>query len=167
MALIWCANLARAYCQLRTSPLASPLLRPPAAQKYWTIECDSSLCRGGAHSPTHFTIRYPCTLVEKDLNITQLEALNLVAAHKSLAPPEPHLHVIIINTDNTVSQQPLTSGSGRDPLVCACVRESGCLQPLTARIFMWNISQGAKYPLRMPLAGCSFIQQLVNSHMPA
>ena len=100
------------------------VLLPPAAKKSWTIERDSSLRGGGAHSPTHFfAIRYPRTLVERQLNIAQLEALNLLAALKTLAPPEPHLYMIIINTDNTVSQQTLTSGYGRNPIVCACARE--------------------------------------------
>ena len=39
------------------------------------------------------------------------------------APPDPRRFNIQVNTDNMTSQQVLETGSGRDPILCACARE--------------------------------------------
>ena len=99
------------------------LIRPPPT-KIWTIECDASLSGVGAFSPTHFYGRLlPPDVLAQDLPIVRIEAANLIVALKNLFPPNPHEYAIVINTDNSTSQQVLSSGAGRDPFLCACARE--------------------------------------------
>ena len=62
-------------------------------------------------------------MLDKHLNIIQLEALNLVTALKYLAPMNLQYYAIVINTDNTVSQQILTSGLGSELVICVCACE--------------------------------------------
>ena len=93
-------------------------------RKTWTIECDSSLKGGGAFSPTHYYgTAYPKSMTDNIKNIAHLEALNLIAAIKALAPPKPEEYCIVVNTDNQASQQVLSTGAGRDPTLTACARE--------------------------------------------
>ena len=90
----------------------------------WLIECDSSLTGGGARSITqYYGQAYPHHLLSKNLNIAALEALNLVAAVKALAPSQASEYVLNVYTDNSASQQVMTTGSGQDPTLCACARE--------------------------------------------
>ena len=80
------------------------VLLPDNEKSHWTIECDSSLTGSGAFSKTHyFAIKYTRALTNKNYNIAQLEAINLVVDLNSLAPPEPQNYVININTDNMTS----------------------------------------------------------------
>ena len=100
------------------------VLLPKTHRKVWQIECDSTLSGGGAFSSSHYyAVRYPQELTEEVNNIAQLEALNLVHAFKFLLPPQPSDFKVIINTDNIGSQQVLSSGSGRDLILCACARQ--------------------------------------------
>ena len=93
-------------------------------REHWVIECDSSLAAGGAFSAQkYYGTPYPHGMREKYSNIAHLEAINLVIAMRSLAPPTPSDYKIIINTDNAASQQVLSSGSGKDPVLTACARE--------------------------------------------
>ncbi len=89
-----------------------------------TIECDSSLLGAGAYSDTHyFSETYPKSFKKLAGAISQLEAINLVAALKYLAPsPATGLH-ILVKTDNQASSQVLSTGKGSDPILCACARE--------------------------------------------
>ena len=90
----------------------------------WTIECDSSLLGGGAHSDTHYySVIYGDDIRRMGVPIAQLEAMNLVMALRHLMPHNPEKYLILINTDNTASQSVLESGTGRDPTLCACARE--------------------------------------------
>ena len=50
----------------------------------------------------------------------QLEAINLVTALRNLLPPSLHDYTIIVNTENMTSQQVLSSGAGKDPVICVC-----------------------------------------------
>ena len=100
------------------------ILLPPLDKATWVIECDSSLKAGGAHSPEKFyTSRYSRAVLQKGYNIAQLEAINLITTLQNLAPPELHKYTIVINTDNMTSQQVLSTGAGRDPVICACARK--------------------------------------------
>ena len=99
-------------------------LLPQCKKKEWVIECDSTKQGGGAFSETHFyTEIYDTALTEKLTNIAQYEALNLVHALSLLLPPDPVNYVVRINTDNLASQMVLTSGKGRDNILCACARQ--------------------------------------------
>lgn len=114
--LLWFVDYARS-----TNGLV--LLRPPP-KTYWVIECDSSLLGGGAHSESgYFTEEYPTDYIADGHHINCLEAINLVVALHALSPPNPQDFIIRINTDNKVSQSVLSTGAGRDPVLCACARE--------------------------------------------
>ena len=79
--------------------------------------------------------------VKETLNIiTHLEAFNLVLALKHLLPPDLHNYVILVNTDNQVSQQVLSSGSSKDLFLCTCARQLW----LIAAVVHWTsgLSQG-------------------------
>ena len=93
-------------------------------KEHWVIECDSSLRAGGAFSALHYYgTPYPASLTDAHTNIAHLEAINLIVAMKHLAPASPQNYKIVINTDNAASQQVLSSGAGRDPVLTACARE--------------------------------------------
>lgn len=90
----------------------------------WVIECDSSLRGAGAHSnETYYSEAYSDSFLKNNYNICQLEAINLVKALQVLSPIDPSNFTIIINTDNMASQLVLSSGAGKDKILCACSRE--------------------------------------------
>ena len=100
------------------------VLLEPETKEPWTIECDSCMKAGGAFSATHYyTQDYPDHIVDRHTNIAHLEAINLLVALKNLAPTNPAKHNIIINTDNSASQQVLATGAGKDSVLTACARE--------------------------------------------
>ena len=100
------------------------VLLQQAPRMVWTIECDSSLQGGGTYSHTHFfAVCYSQAVISKGYTIAQLEVINLVVALKALHLPNPENYTIWINTDNMASQQVLTSGAGRDPVICTCAHE--------------------------------------------
>ena len=97
-------------------------LLPKAPRANWLIECDSTLLAGGTYSLTHFyEVQYPDSIISQHMSIMQLEALNLVHAVKFLLPPNPLQFTIVVNTDNSASQQVLESGKGRDGILQAIV----------------------------------------------
>ena len=69
----------------------------------------------------YYKVLYPYDVTSRILTITQLEALNLVHAVSYLLPQCPPNFTIIVNTDNSTSQQVLSSGNGKDHIMCACV----------------------------------------------
>ena len=62
-------------------------------------------------------------MVARGFDIAQLEAINLVTALKNLLPLKPLEYKIVINTDNMTSQQVLSSGAGKDDVICECARQ--------------------------------------------
>ena len=93
-------------------------------REHWVIECDSSMAAGGAFSAKeYYGTMYPNEMRQKYTNIAHLEAINLVVAMRALAPPTPSDYKLIINTDNSASQQVLSSGAGKDLILTACARE--------------------------------------------
>ena len=56
-----------------------------------------------------------------------LEKLNLVQAVRSLLPQSPHDYSVVNNTDKRSSQLILSTGKGKDKLVCACARKLWCI----------------------------------------
>ena len=63
----------------------------------------TTLIAGGAYSPSHFySVAYPQQLVSEALNISQLEALNLVHAVASLLPLNPHHFSLIVHVSNNM-----------------------------------------------------------------
>ena len=56
-------------------------LLPAAPRKSWVIECDSTLQGGGAYSQVaYYTVNYPTEILDRNMSITQLEALSRVHA---------------------------------------------------------------------------------------
>ena len=110
---------------LRFSEMSNGVfLLPPLKPLTWEIECDSTLLAGGAYSPDKFFSElYTQQYISETSNIAQLEALNLIQALHTLLPENPEQYKIIVNTDNIASQQVLSSGSGKDPLLCVCARQ--------------------------------------------
>ena len=56
---------------------------------------------------------YPTHIAQKYTNIANLEAINLLTAMRALTPNSPDKHNIVINTDNSASQQVPASGTNR------------------------------------------------------
>ena len=83
----------------------------------------------GAFSPVAFcAFQFPPEVFDRGFMIAQLEVLNLVQA-VSLFRPNPCNYDMKVNTDNLPSQQDLSSGKGRDTILCAYARQ------------LWLISQ--------------------------
>ena len=100
------------------------LIIPSQPRQDWVIECDATLKAPGTFSPSSFyAAKFPPAVASGSLSITQLEALNLVQAVVTLLPPDPGNFKLIINTDNAASQQVLSSGRGRENVLCTCARQ--------------------------------------------
>ena len=114
----------------------------------WTIECDSSLLGGGAYSDTHYySVVYSDSVRKASVPIAQLEAMNLVTALKHLMPDKPEKFLILVNTDNSASQAVLESGTGRDPVLCACAREVWLISALYSTEIRINHKPGVELVL--------------------
>ena len=88
------------------------------------IECDSCLQGGGGHSTTAFySLPYTDHHKECFTHITQLEAVNLLVAYRTLASAAPGGFRVVIKTDNLSSKHALTTGRTKDPVLAACARE--------------------------------------------
>ena len=70
-----------------------------------------------------FAAPFSPEIITLDLPITQLEALALLHVISALLPANPCNFIISISTDNLASQQVLSSGKGKEPLLCACARQ--------------------------------------------
>ena len=98
------------------------LLLSPSLPVFW-IECDACLEGAGGFSAHHYySFRFPPGDIE-NRHISQLEAINIVAAIKTLTPPSLHAHVVRVTTDNSASVHALNTGRTRDHLLAACARE--------------------------------------------
>ena len=83
------------------------------------IECDSCLEEGGGHSKDlYYMLEYDQAHREQCQHITQLEAVNLVTAYRTLAPHNaPGLKVVIF-TDNPSSKHALSTGRTKCTVLC-------------------------------------------------
>ena len=87
------------------------------------IQCDACLEGGGGFSPvSYYSARYPPGLADQR-HISQIEALNIVVAVKSLVPHDMRCFEIVITTDNSAAMHTLNTGKTRDPILAACSRE--------------------------------------------
>ena len=87
------------------------------------IQCDACLEGGGGFSRLHYySTRFPPDMAER-YHISQIEAMNIVLALKSLIPPTTRSTEIIITTDNSAAMHTLNTGKTRDPVLAACSRE--------------------------------------------
>ena len=95
-------------------------LIPPAAPTF-NIEADSCLKGGGAlGNGSCYMYRYPPALAEA--HISQLEAINCMAAVRALIRPEHEGCTVLMECDNSAAVAVFTAGRGRDPLILASAR---------------------------------------------
>ena len=98
------------------------LLLCPTLNKIY-LECDACLEGGLGFSSTHSkSVRFPLEWIVRH-HISQLEALNVIIALKSLIPDDLHSTEIVIRTDNIASAYSLTNGKAKDPVIASCARE--------------------------------------------
>ena len=90
---------------------------------FLNLECDACPQGGGGFSDTSFyQVVFP-DAYKNTYNISQIEALNLVLALKTLIPEDLTNARILVKTDNTGAKCALTTGRTRDPILAACARE--------------------------------------------
>ena len=87
------------------------------------LECDACIDGAGAFSPTMFYSTRFLPQYAANFHISQLEALNLVLAIKTLVPKTVRNTRICVKTDNMGSKYALSTGKTRDPILAACARE--------------------------------------------
>ena len=98
------------------------LLITPMLPVFW-IECDACLEGAGGFSNTnYYSFRFSSREAE-NRHISQLEAINIVAAVKTLTPLTLKNHQVRVTTDDSASMYALNSGRTRDYLLAACARE--------------------------------------------
>ena len=95
-----------------------------------TIECDACLRGGGGWSDTHFYSVVFDRHFSAGLHISQLEALNVVEALKSLVPKTLRAAKILVRTDNIAAMYALNTGRTHDPVLASCAREIWLLAAL-------------------------------------
>ena len=114
--LAWFINFAKQFNGL--------VLLPTISKHPYLIECDACLTGGGGYSESkYFAQKFNLDIINLNLNIAQLEAINLIAALENLCPQDPHNYDIQIVTDNMSSKQVLATGSGKDVILTACARK--------------------------------------------
>ena len=111
----WFINFAESFNGL--------ILLPTKPKVSYIIECDACLVGGGGFSETkYFSQVFNEKFTNLKLHISQIEAINLIAAMTSLHPLNTFEYDITILTDNMSAQQVLQTGSGRDKILTACAR---------------------------------------------
>lgn len=87
------------------------------------IQCDACLVGGGGFShDQYYSFRFPQAWSER-YHISQLEALNIIVAVKSLVPATLSGAMLLIKTDNSASASVLVAGRTHDDVLAACSRE--------------------------------------------
>ena len=87
------------------------------------IECDACLQGAGGFSDSQYYSLLFSQGKKEGRHISQLEAINIVVALKTLIPKDMTSHRILLTTDNTPSVYALNSGRTRDYILAACSRE--------------------------------------------
>ena len=86
------------------------------------IECDACIKGAGGHSNLeYYDLVFPVKY--QGFHISQIEALNVVIALKTLIPQDLRGARVTLNTDNIAAMFALSSGRTRDPILAACARE--------------------------------------------
>ena len=117
----------------------------------YRIQCDACPSGGGGFSQNHFfSATYPPELAD-EYHISQIEALNILVALKTLLPPDlKHVEVVIV-TDNMAAMHTLNSGKTKDHILAACSRELWLL--VAVRELKIMVPRGTRWSSPMPLAG--------------
>ena len=97
------------------------LIKPKLDQM--VIECDACLRGGGGFSSTHyFDVVFTEDCAAK-YHISQLEALNVVQALKTLITHGTREICVVVRTDNIAAMYALNTGRTKDEVLAACARE--------------------------------------------
>lgn len=89
------------------------------------IECDSSLQGAGAFSSTlklYYTLTYN-PIHAQPFHISQLEAMNVVNALKTMIPANAPPLRIRVKTDNSPTMFSINTGKTKDAILASCARE--------------------------------------------
>ena len=89
------------------------------------IECDACKQGGGGFSITtgeYYSFSFP-EVYTTNFHITQLEAINIVMAIKTLVQPATRRVHVQVHTDNMPAMYALNTGKTKDPILQACARE--------------------------------------------
>ena len=124
-----------------------------------TIECDACLSGAGGFSESHFyKLAFPPQIAS--LHISQLEAINVVVAIKTLVSPEISHTRVLVKTDNMGAKFALSTGKTRDPVLAACARELWLISALQELDIMIHHAPGDSLVLADALSRAS-----TNKHM--
>ena len=127
---------------------------------FLNLECDACPQGGGGFSDTAFyEIIFTSTYVQS-LNISQIEALNLVLALKTLIPPSMTNTRVLIKTDNTGAKCALSTGRTRDPILAACAREIWLISAVKQVDILIHHAPGESLILADALSRASFDPRL-------
>ena len=111
----------RWFCEFARATNTRLLIEPKLPML--VIECDACLVGAGGFSNSHFyEVMFP-THLTATMHISQLEALNVVLALKTLLPPLLTSTRVLVKTDNIAAMYALSTGRTRDPILAACARE--------------------------------------------
>ena len=122
------------------------LLEPDHTE--FNIECDSSLKAGGGNTDTsYYTLPYSAPHCKRYTNITQLEAVNLLTAYRTLKPQYTAGLKIVVYTDNMSSASSLRSGRTKDPALAACSRQLWLEAAVGDHVLDIRHKPGAEIPL--------------------
>ena len=127
---------------------------------FLNLECDACPQGGGGFSDTHyFQVVFPHTY-GASFNISQIEALNLVLALKTLIPPSLTNARILVKTDNTGAKCALSTGRTRDPILAACAREVWLISAVKQVDILIHHAPGETLVLADALSRASFNPRL-------
>ena len=97
------------------------LLEP--RQVEFVIECDACPTGAGGFSNMHYYDLAFTPLFAQQHHISQLEAINVVQAIKTLLPHTLTQARVVVRTDNITAMYALNTGRTKDPVLEACARE--------------------------------------------
>ena len=145
----------REYAQLSNHRL---LIEPRLP--FLNLECDACPIGGGGFSDTaYYHIEFPKEYKET-LNISQIEAINLVIALKTLIPDSLSNARILVKTDNTGAQCALSTGRTRDRILAACAREVWLISAVKQVDILVHHAPGETLVLADALSRASFNPRL-------
>ena len=127
---------------------------------FMNSECDACPRGGGGFSDTAFyEVVFPGSYAAT-LNISQIEALNLVIALKTLVPDNFTNARILVKTDNTEAKCALSTGRTRDPILAACAREVWLISAVKQVDILIHHAPGETLVLADALSRASFDPRL-------
>ena len=148
----------RWFCEFAKLSNHRMLLEPKLP--FLNLECDACPQGGGGFSDSQFyEIAFP-KAISGTLNISQIEALNLVLALKTLIPASLTNARILVKTDNTGAQCALSTGRTRDSVLAACAREVWLISAVKQVDILIHHAPGESLVLADALSRASFNPRL-------